>query len=92
MQAGHSPETAHSIYAIDISKVFARQQNLASTHYKISCQWHEALQFDILNKSQTDKTDTAQFRVSNRELEERIGMDYLLLLRENFRSHAWFRG
>ena len=35
MQAGHSPETAHSIYALDVSKVFARQQNLASTYYKI---------------------------------------------------------
>jgi hypothetical protein len=38
MQAGHSPKTAHTVYALDISKVFAHKQHLASMHYKASSQ------------------------------------------------------
>jgi hypothetical protein len=34
MQAGYLPKTAYTVYALDISKVFAYKQHLASMHYK----------------------------------------------------------
>jgi hypothetical protein len=90
MQAGHSPKTAHTVYALDISKVFAHKQHLASMHYKASSQWHKALGFDN-NQSSTD-LKTSDNRTPHAVTQERMGINLLSLLRENLGPSARFRG
>jgi hypothetical protein len=57
MQASYLLETAHTVYALDISKVFAQKQYLANAHFKISTHWHRALQFTSTNESQKELAD-----------------------------------
>lgn len=47
MQAGHSPEIAIAVYAIDVLTMFSRKFHQASAHFKTSTWWHRALSFTV---------------------------------------------
>ena len=92
MQAGHSPQTAHAVYALDISRVFSNRLHLVEAHLKTSTRWHEALHFaSSLEEGKTKQLDSCSTDL-NVQLAERMSVNYLSLLRENFGPNARFRG
>lgn len=91
MQAGHSPETARAVYALDVSRIFSQRYDNAEAHFKTSSQWHKALNFVAVE----DLSFPAAMPPTAKSLiqkAERTGINLLHLLRENFGESANFRG
>jgi len=91
MQAGHSAETAHAVYAVDVSKIFSRKFDMAEAHFKSSSDWHRALNFEPTDQDFDPTMEDRTTREYHQRLELRVGADLLKLLRTNFGDHARFR-
>ncbi|KAE8861455.1 hypothetical protein PTNB73_07009 [Pyrenophora teres f. teres] len=92
MQSGHSAETAHGIYALNIQNMFSRNYNRPEKHFRSSTKWHVALGFETIIKEESltwkqEGDDLYRQRVSTRR-----SANVQLLLEENLGKGACFRG
>ena len=90
IQSGHSPETAHGIYALDLRNMFTRQFHQPAAHYKTSTRWHKALGF--ASHEPDIKESRSAIHPTTEALELRCNANYKALLRENLGPKAKYRG
>ncbi|KAL5421406.1 hypothetical protein PMIN05_012584 [Paraphaeosphaeria minitans] len=92
MQAGHLPETAHAVYALDVSKIFTRSFNNAEAHFKTSQKWHRAIHFGSVEAQPSLDCRKSIMATTQQQNTERSNINLLQLLQENFGCDAQFRG
>jgi hypothetical protein len=93
MQAGHSPKTARSVYALETERLFRSSFASPSEHLKTSTDWHNSLGFEPVPRDDTKPYVSSSHEARLLRLELCQGLDYRCILRDCIRDpHGQFQG